>query len=827
MATRKSKDANKTVPVGDYEHSEAKRTNNPPSGLAHLDREETPVRTLAYDPHMDPQMQWAGRAERDFVVVPAPSIHVHEELSAEKIVGSIRQQRLQQPLFDVEELDPGMAVEFYQHDMAWSNRMILGDSLVVMASLLDRERLAGKVQTVFMDPPYGIKYGSNFQPRISDRAVKDGNDDSLTREPEMIQAYRDTWELGVHSYLSYLRDRLTVVHDLLTDSGSVFVQIGEENVHRVRILLDEAFGAENFVSQITFLTTSGAGSPGELKNLPATCNYLVWYAKDRSQMTYRQLYVGKRGVGEDANYSYVELVDGKRRKMTAAELTDPTSLPEGAKPYRIDNLTSQSGVDKGRFPVTVNGSEYTPGKGVWKTNQEGMDRLLEARRVQGGGNTLSYVRFLDDFAAKPLVNLWTDTIQSGFGAEKRYVVQTNPTVIARCLLMTSDPGDLVLDPTCGSGTTAQVAEQYGRRWITIDTSRVALSIARERLLTSRYEMYGLVNPLRGVDAGLKYRSLERITLRSIARSEPPETVPRYDQPEVEKGRVRVTGPFTVEALSRYAVNPADQEASAPDPAADTGGHVQVLLEALKVQGIPRPGGKPYAIDSMTPIAAAGPIQAEGVADLGDRKVRFAVSLGPKFGAVTMGQVADALRGSIGFDLVVFGGFAVSAEAQERLGTGKVGGTDVALLLANPDLLVGDLLKNTKASQTFRLYAAPDVRVEQTDGGLRAVVEGVDSFDAATGDVTSFGRAGVQAWFLDDDYDGTVFRVSQAFFPVNNAWDKLQKALRGTVDAELIESLHGWESLPFRAGDHARIAVRVIAQDGNAAEAIIALDRSAT
>jgi adenine-specific DNA-methyltransferase len=731
-------------------------------------------------------------------------------------------------LFDVDQLDPAAAVEFYQHDMAWSNRMILGDSLVVMASLLDRERLAGQVQCVFMDPPYGIRYGSNFQPNISDRAVRDGDDASLTREPEMIQAYRDTWELGVHSYLSYLRDRLAAARDLLTDSGSVFVQIGEENVHRVRILLDEVLGAENFVSQITFTTTSGAGSPSELKNLPAICNYIVWYAKDRDQMKYRQLYVGKRGVGEDANYSWIEMSDGSRRKMMPSEFADPNTLPDGARPYRLGPLTSQAvRENSGRFTVDLDGATYAPGKGVWKTSPEGMARLKQAQRLQASGKTLSYVRFLDDFAARPLVNMWTDTVQSGFGAEKRYVVQTNPTVIERCILMTTDPGDLVLDPTCGSGSTAYVAEKYGRRWITVDTSRVALAIARERVLTARYEMYELFDTQRGVDAGFKYKTLDRVTLRSIARAESAETVPLYDQPLVAKGRVRVSGPFTVEALSRYAVNPSDREVSAPDPAADTGDHVRVLLDALSVQGIPRSGGKPYAIESLAPIAAAGPIQAEGVADLGARKARFAVSLGPKFGAVTMGQVSDALRASIGFDLIVFGGFAVSAEAQERLATGKVGGSDVALLLANPDLLVGDLLKNTKASQTFRLYASPDVRIEHGNDGYRVLVEGVDSFDAATGDVTSLGRAGVQAWFLDDDYDGAVFRVSQAFFPVSDAWDKLQNALRGTVDAELIEALHGWDSLPFDRGDHGRIAVRVVAQDGNAAEIVLDLPEGAT
>jgi adenine-specific DNA-methyltransferase len=320
MATRK-KDPNRVVPVDDYEHQDAKRTNNPPAGLAHLDRETTPTRTLQYDPHLDPQLTWAGKAERAEVDVAAPSVHVHEELSAQKIVGSVRRQRLQPALFDIDTLDPDKAVEFYEHDLDWSNRIVLGDSLMVMGSLLERERMAGQVQCVFMDPPYGIKYQSNFQPTIGSRTVTDGKDESLTREPEMIQAYRDTWELGVHSYLTYLRDRLTVIRDLLTESGSVFVQIGEENVHLVRVILDEIFGATNFVSQISFATTSGAGSPGELRNLPATCNYLVWYAREREQMRYRQLYMPKSDTrSADAKYTSVELPDGSRRTMTADAL---------------------------------------------------------------------------------------------------------------------------------------------------------------------------------------------------------------------------------------------------------------------------------------------------------------------------------------------------------------------------------------------------------------------------------------------------------------------------------------------------------------------------
>jgi len=815
----RSKGADKTIPVEDYEHSDAHRTNNPPVGLAHLDREETPVHTLTYDPHLDPQLVWAGKAERENVEVPAPSIHVHEELSAQKIIGSVRRQRLQGSLFDIDDLDLDKAVEFYQHDMQWSNRMILGDSLMAMASLLDRERMAGTVQCIFMDPPYGIKYGSNFQPKINDRTVKDGKDESLTREPEMIQAYRDTWQLGVHSYLSYLRDRFLVSRELLTDSGSIFVQIGEENTHRVRALLDEVFGAENFVSQIAFVTTSGAGSPGEQKVLPATANYLVWYAKNKQQMKYRQLY---RGKGLDffipSAYNRVEECDGTRRSATLDEKQG--LIAEGSRLYALDNLTSASGVDTTRYPVDFEGKSWLPGKGVWKTSREGMDRLLAAKRVESTASRLGYVRYLDDFSGIALNNNWTDVANS-FMADKHYVVQTNPKVVARCVLMTTDPGDLILDPTCGSGTSAFVAEQFGRRWIMVDTSRVALAIARERILTSKFDYYQLADSARGVDGGLEYKLLERVTLRSIARGESSEQVALYDQPLVTRGKVRVSGPYTVEALSRYSVNPMDEDSSAPDQstASATTDHVEVLLEALKIQGIPRAGGKPYRIESLTPLAAAGALQAEGIMDADGKQRRFAVALGPKFGAVTMGQVSDAIREAVGFDLVVFAGFAVSADAQEKLATGKFGTMQVALLLANNDLLVGDLLKNTKSSQTFRLYSAPDITVVKGTEGYRVTVEGVDTFDAATGEVLPLGKNAVQAWFLDDDFDGIVFRVSQAFFPVTDSWEKLQRALKGTVDADKLGEMHGWTSLPFDKGENGRIAVRVIAQDGNASEVV--------
>jgi adenine-specific DNA-methyltransferase len=828
MAARRIKeDENKTVPVEDYEHSAATRTNNPPAGLAHLDRDETPTRTIKYeyDPHLDPVLTWAGKAERSIVDVPAPSIHVHEELSAQKIIGAVRKQRLQQPLFDLSVLDPAAAVEFYEHDLDWSNRMILGDSLLVMTSLLDRERLGGQVQCIYIDPPYGINYKSNFQPSVSSTDVAE-DDSGLTREPEMIQAYRDTWELGIHSYQSYLRDRLTVARDFLADSGSVFVQISDDNVHRVRALMDEVFGSQNYVAQITFQKT--ANSTG--RNLGIISDFLLWYARDVKQLKYHQLYnLRELGDGEAEAYSRIQLADGTVRTLTQEERVGLTPLPDGARVFQLAPLTSQAiGRKKGPgaaswFEVEIDGKLYNPGMASrWKTNETGMERLKAAGRLMPSGNTLRYVRYLDDFNGVALTNIWTDTAMSGSADRKRYVVHTNPKVVARCIMMTTDPGDLVLDPTCGGGTTAFVCEQYGRRWITIDTSRVALAVARERLLTARYDYYQLANPARGVDSGFKYEERPRTTLGQIAKAEPTETVVLYDRPLIERRKVRVAGPFTVEALSRYAVNPLDEPQSANVGISPDTDHIPVLLNALRTQGLPRPGLPPLPIEGLTEIAASGPLQAEGITTIGSRKVRFAVALGPKFGAITMAQVSDALQEAIGFGLVVFAGFAVSADAQERLATGKVGGTQVSLLLANPDLLVGDLLKNTRASQTFRLYSAPDVKIESDEHGYRVTVEGVDTFDASTGAHVSFGKAGIQAWFLDDDYDGAVFRVSQAFFPVTNAWEKLKAALKSTVDADLIAELHGWTSLPFEPGKHSRVAVRVIAQDGNAAEVVLAL-----
>ena len=443
-----------------------------------------------------------------------------------------------------------------------------------------------------------------------------------------------------------------------------------------------------------------------------------------------------------------------------------------------------------------------------------------------------YIRYADDFGAVRRTNVWTDTGRAGYEQRKKqYVVETNPKIVERAILMCSDPGDLVLDPTCGSGTTAFVAEKHGRRWITTDTSRVALALARERLLTANYPFYQLRDEQRGIDGGLVYKIVKRVTASSVGYGEaaPEETL--YDQPASDGSKLRVSGPFTVEALSRYAVNPMEDgvpsEPTGPQ-AAEAQDHVMTLLEALQKQGIPRHGNKPIGIGSLEPLSGTGQLQAEG-SFLDDDEVerRFAVSLGPRFGPITVAQIDEALHDGYGYDLVVFAGFAANAEAQDYLAKGKVGRFNVALLEANPDLLVGDLLKSTASSQTFRLFSSPDVELASVDGDQFAVeIRGVDSFDASTGKVSSRDRDEIAAWFLDADYDGLVFRVSQAFFPRSNAWESLQRALKGSIEPDLMARLESFASLPFSAGEHAKVAIRVVDDAGTTSEAILELDSTA-
>ena len=540
---------NVNEPQGDkpdtYLHDGHQRPILPSANESSSVHETEPPAVYEIDPHDIPRLQWYQKGE-DTVEVPTFTIHQHEAVNPLRILratlADTRNDPVQLDLFGLPEADRRRLrledVYAYNHTMQWTNRMIAGDSLLVMNALLRHERLAGQVQCIYMDPPYGIKFSSNFMPSIHKRDVKDGKDEDLTAEPEMVTAFRDTWKWGIHSYLSYLRDRLILMHELLAPSGSLFVQISMENVHRVRCLLDEVFGPDNCVSMITYATTSG----NESGTLDRAGDYILWYAKDREKVKYHDLFKEKVFGGEGASsYKSVELSDGTRMSESEWERRHGRELAdlkkEGCRAYTLDNLTSQ-GAASSPQPFEFRGKIYFPGAGKhWKPNYpEGIQRLAEAGRLDvSEKGRLGYIRYFDDFPFYAYTNNWDDT-GSSFMSDKVYVVQTSKKVIERCILMTTDPGDLVLDPTCGSGTTAVVAEEWGRRWITIDTSRVALALAKRRLITQVYDWYKLADEGRGIDGGLVYKTVPHVMLGDIANGVPSKEETLWDRPRVEKGR---------------------------------------------------------------------------------------------------------------------------------------------------------------------------------------------------------------------------------------------------------------------------------------------------
>jgi adenine-specific DNA-methyltransferase len=545
-----------------------KRANIPTEELRDFvqDQEKAPKNVLyPRDPSLDPQLVWKGKDEQDAhpLEVPAVPIYIQEKIHPQALIENLRQaaragRKEHEPeLFaDFNGIQFEQLIEFYQHKdgVNWANRMILGDSLLVMNSLAEKEGLRGKVQMIYLDPPYGIKFGSNWQVSTRKRDVKDGKPEDATRQPEQIRAFRDTWKLGIHSYLAYLRDRLAVAHELLTESGSVFVQIGDENLHLVRCILDEVFGSENVVATVSVVKTSAQ----EDLLLPAVCDYVLWYAKDRSQVKFRQLWLVKKTQDAGASdYNRLALPDLTRRRMAPDEEQDWTHLPKDSRIYTQDNIVSQR--PPGDFPVPFEGEVYRPITGYWKTGEAGMKRLLNASRVERRGSMLRYVRFYADFPVRPIANFWPDVRFSSRIEDKVYVVQTAARMIERCTLMATDPGDLVLDPTCGSGTTAYAAEQWGRRWITCDTSRVALALARTRLMAARFPYYlladtpegqkreaelaGKVPPAIKTDGDIKrgfiYQRVPHIALKSIANNEEIDAIHAQFAPKLQRALAAV------------------------------------------------------------------------------------------------------------------------------------------------------------------------------------------------------------------------------------------------------------------------------------------------
>ena len=806
-----------------------------------------------------PFLNWTGKAERLSFDVPSLPLFVHERLSTRAIIETLKSHKKgghQLSLFNFFS-DPQWSItdqilKAYEYQDKWVNRMILGDSQVVMNSLLQYEGMGGKVQMIYIDPPYGVKFGSNFQPFVRKRDVKHNEDEDFTREPEMVQAYRDTWELGLHSYLTYLRDRLLLARELLTESGSIFVQISDENVHHVRELMDEVFGSENLVCIITVQKAPYATS----NTLPVVSDFLVWYAKNKTNVKYNQLFKPKADLDSLELYRLALSSDGKTYRPLTKEEQKTGILPNEWKRYRLVSLISQ-GASSVTKTFTFNGKEYKPPANAhWKVTIEGLENVAKANRIQATANSIQARSFISDFPVSITHNLWTDTITGSFLDEKLYIVQTNPKIIERCLLMTTDPGDLVLDPTCGSGTTAYVAEQWGRRWITCDVSRVPLALARQRLLTATFPYYELKDESKGPSGGFVYKRKQNnkgeevggivphITLKSIANNEPPDEEILVDRPEQINNITRVCGPFVVEGIIPPPVNMEGQEepeteAIEPDTATS---FTDRMLEVLRKSPVLHlPNNKTVTFTNVRQPTRSQILSAEALiksSDLGDVTLGEAVNevvelnqnllplsqkpvaffFGSENGAIaerTLYEAAKEAKAKQYHHLYIIG-FAITANARQFVEhCHETMDIPATYIQATPDILMGDLLKNMRSSQIFSVCGLPEIKIHKTDEGRYQVeLLGLDVFDPTTMDVDHQQGKNVPAWFLDTDYNSLSFHVNQAFFPRTSAWDSIKKALKGTYEDSVWEHLAGTLSTEFDAGEHKQVAVKVIDDRGN-------------
>lgn len=779
--------------------------------------DDRPV-VIDLDPAADPVLFWAGkRNRREVPVLPLQRNEIVSESRIAQIIDRARRGAEEESgltrqghLFaDLEktlrEDDRSKRVEFYTHDEGWKNKLICGDSLQVMESLLHYENMRGKVQMIFMDPPYGINYDSNFQQRVDSTKNDEKNaaDDVLT-----IKAFRDTWALGIHSYLSYLQERLYLCRQLLADSGSIFLQMGDENAHITRAVLDEVFGASNFVSEIVFYKTSGKGAAG----LDAVFDRLLWYAKEKPSLKYRQLYMPRPQHTLQEQYTLVELGDGTVRRISDEENSGSIPLPEGARRFMAGDLSSQGESEGGSEPFEFESVSYSlPPNTHWKTGLEGRKRLAAKGRLLPIGKRLRYKRYADDFPVAPFTNIWEDTIISGFGSGKLYAVQTSPKVVERCILMVTDPSDLVFDPTCGSGTTAMSAETTGRRWVTCDTSRVAVNVSRQRLVSSVLPHYKTRNGK--VSGNFLYKAVNRITLKSLAYDLEPEKVDFVDRPELDKEAIRVCGPFEVMSLGRYSVE-------------DWKGYVvreetQVYGEPAKLENYIEVICRLYRRDAAIQ-GATGLVHA--VAETETEKI--AISVGPISGRVTGKQINDAVQDALASGILEIHvlGWAFEANVGEvKSQLEKRGKVKVELVMIRPDTLA-EGLKATQPEMLFSPLALPDIAVTIDKSGkekqISVTLNGVALFDRKrrTTEYKQADSGYVSAWYLDEDYDGDCFVDCQMFFDFKKA-PNIKAALRADVDPH--EFTLKLESEPFPARGYKRIAVKVVDVYGN--ESVVVRD----
>ena len=926
------------VQVLSYRHDET-RVNNPDVGMVHAETDPDGQKTTwSHDPHLDPVLNfdsaragiealiddalasgdpermkqaleelkrlqrpylaWTGKAETTRFTVDTVSLHVHERVDpatilahvAKRLGGNDAARQWRQPDFfaaPFENLPLRQALEFYRHEKGWANRLVAGDSLLVMNSLLTKESMGGRVQMIYMDPPYGIKYGSNFQPFVNKRDVKDRADQDLTQEPETIKAFRDTWELGIHSYLTYLRDRLLLARELLTESGSVFVQIGDENVHHVREVMDEVFGEKNQVSTILYRTTGNQKG----STLEPICDYILFYAKDRNQIKYRHLYHKRINVFDE---SFNPLISG------------------GVFATQV-------------FEFNHEGQLFKPAKNnSWKTAVTGMIRLQRAKRITSKRTSIRYCAKTSDFGYTPQTNTWLDSMGT---KDKFYVVQTNEKIVERCLLMTTDPGDLVLDPTCGSGTTAYVAEKWGRRWITCDTSRVAVTLAKQRLMTASFDYYTLRDPQAGLKGGFNYETVPHITLKSIANNPdidtihdkdypkiaaaladlnaaliatpPPAFQPSqgvrkgkpvafadgetlhewevpfawpedwpaaargpfeafhkargtmqrrmdqaisdhaqqeilYDKPQVDKTRLRITGPFSVEAVPAPTVLSLEeslpsQEADATVARSGETSRQAMWRDELLKTGVRGKEGAVLRFAELETLPGPATIHARGSLQSGEA---VAVSFGPAHAALEQRQVETAMQDA--YDLLprprflLFCAFMFDPEAAKDIDQMTVPEMTFLKAQMNTDLLTEDLKKKRASNQSFWLMGQPDVELRRREDGLWEVeVHGFDYFDPREGGgVVSGGKQKIAMWSLDTDYDQRSLMPQQVFFPMADSkggWHRLRNTIRAQLEEDLLEQFHNTVSLPFETGDNRRIAVKIVDDRGIESIKIIPLE----
>lgn len=810
MARKKITLPTTAAPVESYKHT-GKRVRIPTQeeSVKLSPRDKRPEKKkYAYDPSLDPRLEWAGKSEAgaEFGVSTVP-IYVQEKVAPEALIARLKagtDDSSQTLLFgETAHEQVGKAVDFYKHEDNWQNRMILGDSLLVMNSLLEKEGLRGQVQTIYIDPPYGIKFGSNWQVSTRKREVKDNKVEDFVRQPEQIKAFRDTWQLGIHSYLSYLRDRLIASRELLTESGSCFVQISEDNVHMIRSLMDEVFGSENFVNQIIFTKTQPLGA----NFLPVTCDYVIFYAKNISSLKYRQLFITK-DVGKDTGYKFIELPDGSRRTITAEESKDYSLLPEGTDFFTLGNLASTGVTQSCLYDFEMNGRIFSPKGKSWKTNKSGMLNLIRKNRIYLAGNTPMYVQKFSDFPVKTLSSVWADTRGE---MNMEYVVQTSIEVIKRCLLMSTDPGDIVLDPTCGSGTTAYVAEQWGRRWITTDTSRVALALARTRLMTAKYPYYTLKNS-DSVSVGFEYKTVPHVTLKSVANDEQPNQEILYDHPFENKDIVRVSGPMTVESLSPHRISDAQEMISSER-------FVETVVANLRSTGIQTgQRGARVEFENLDILPSGPEVQAAGEYKTDEGLKKVAVAIGPEFGSIDDDFILSAIAVAKRFaKLLVVA--ATSFDASAFSVAEEQDGIRVMRVKINPDLSMGDLLKKTGSGNLFIAFGEPQIDVMERKDGITVEVKGVDVYDPVKSEIRSSGDGDpehdIAAWFIDTNYSGEAFFVCHAYFlGGNKPYEKLQKALKADIPEEVWEELYSTISRPFPKPKTGKIAIKVINHYGD-------------